>query len=258
MNEIITYGQGYNLVPGIKVLARSATQFCDKLTLINFNLPESVINFCLDHNVNIIDANSLAKQYNVDVNLSPYTLKVIFFYLYIKHISKATNLFMCDLTDVYIQKNVFELIQNSKPYISSENSPIETCNTNTAWLNLCYNSDIYNILKSKEILNGGMYLGERLGLIELFKELCLELSLIISRIGNYLIPDQAALNKLVYFDFYRYNISRDFSLLNLAHYSNVDVPYKNKMFIFSNNTPYVIHQYKVNETLSNKLYNMFL
>ena len=109
MNELVTYGQNYSFVPGIRVLFKSAAKFCDKITLINFNLPTDVIEFCKANEVNIIDANELALKYNVDVNLSPYTLKVIFFYLYIKHISKSTNMFMCDLTDVYIQKNVFDI-----------------------------------------------------------------------------------------------------------------------------------------------------
>ena len=257
MNELVTYGQNYSFVPGIRVLFKSAAKFCDKITLINFNLPTDVIEFCKANEVNIIDANELALKYNVDVNLSPYTLKVIFFYLYIKHISKSTNMFMCDLTDVYIQKNVFDIIKNNKPYISSENNLIENCNTNTTWVNLCYNSDIFNIIRRKEILNGGMYLGNRVSLIELFKELCLELSQIISRIGNYLIPDQAALNKLVHFDFYRYNISNNFDLLNLAHYSNENLTYDKNGFKFKDGYPYVIHQYKVNSSFTNTLHNTF-
>jgi ADP-glucose pyrophosphorylase len=166
---------------------------------------------------------------------------------------------MCDLTDVFVQQNVFDLIKNDKPYISSENNTIENCQTNTTWINLCYNSDVFNILRSKEILNGGMYLGTKKCLIELFKELCLELSQIISRIGNYLIPDQAALNKLVYFDFHRYNIVKDYSLLNLAHHSNnKSIELKTDTFTIESFIPSVVHQYKVNDSFANKLYSRFL
>lgn len=254
MNEIITYGQNYKFVPGIKVLIKSAKRFCDKLTLINFDLPSDVVSFCNEQNVNIVDAKSLAKQYNVDTNLSPYTLKVIFFYLYIKHISNATNVFMCDLTDVYVQGNVFQAILNNKPYVSSEYNLIGKCETNTTWMNLCYNSDIFNLLKTKEILNGGMYLGTRISLTSLFKELCLELTQVISRIGNYLIPDQAALNKMVYFDLYNYNIIRDFSLLNLAHCNKSDIKIHNNEIYFNECLPYIIHQYKVVNKLEEFLY----
>ena len=40
------------------------------------------------------------------------------------------------LQNVYFQKNVFKLIKNNKPYVTSENKKINTCDTK-------YNMDQY-------------------------------------------------------------------------------------------------------------------
>ena len=254
MNEIITFGQGYKLSPGIKVFVKSAKQFCDTLTLISSGITPDLTSFLKDHNVNIVDSLELAKKYNVQTTISPYTLKVIFFYLYSKHYSTASNVYLCDLTDVYIQKNVFELIKNYKPYVTSENEYISNCQTNTTWINLCYNSDVYNLLKKYQILNGGSILSNRESAVELLKEMCLDMTQIISRIGNYQNIDQASLNKVVYFDQYRYNILNQFEIANLAHYGNAEVDLNSSLIKINKNEPYVLHQYDVIKKLENYLY----
>lgn len=247
MNEIVTFGQDYDLEPGIKVFIKSAERHSDTITVLGNKLSTGLLEFLQEHNSNFIDTTSLAKQYNVQTLLSPYTLKVIYFYLYCKHISKADNVYLCDFTDVFIQKDVFELIQNNKPYITSENYTIENCETNTTWLNICYNQDIYNLLRKNEILNGGSILGNRLSSVNLLKEMCNDMMQIISRIGNYQNIDQASMNKTVYFDKYNYNILNKQEVLNMAHTPNLtDLRH-----------PYVLHQYDVNKLLMNKLYEKY-
>jgi hypothetical protein len=246
MNEIITFGMGYKLIQGIKVFVNSAKQHCDLLTILGSNLDIEVLNFLKSKNINYIDVKDIVEKYNVNLQLSPYTLKVIFFYLYSKYYTTSKNLYLCDFTDIYIQKNVFELIKNDKPYVTSENHIIGHCNTNTAWLNICYNEDIYNILSKKEIINGGSILGQRNFVIELLKEMCIENTNIINRIGNYQNIDQAALNKIVYFNSYNYNILNKLEIINFAHLSNSNLEYGDfiKVNNHVNNTiPYVIHQY---------------
>ena len=254
MNEIITFGQGYKLSPGIKVFVKSAKHFCDTLTLISSGITSDLADFLKDNNVNIVDSVELAKKYNVQTTISPYTLKVIFFYLYSKHYSTASNVYLCDLTDVYIQKNIFELIKNYKPYVTSENQYISNCQTNTTWINLCYNSDVYNLLKKYQILNGGSILSNRESAVELLKEMCLDMTQIISRIGNYQNIDQASLNKVVYFDQYRYNILDQFEIANLAHYGNAEVDLNSSLIKINNKEPYVLHQYDVIKKLETHLY----
>lgn len=244
MNEIVTFGHKYDLEPGIKVFIKSASKQTNNITVLSSNLTPKLISFLKSFSVNIVDVKDLAKQYKVNTTLSPYTLKVIYFYLYCKHISKATNVYLCDFTDVFIQKDVFELIKDNKPYVSSENFVIENCETNTTWLNVCYNQDIYNILRRQEILNGGSILGRSFSVTMLLKEMCNDMMQIISRIGNYQNIDQASLIKTVYFDKFHYNILSNEEILNMAHNSDLtDLRH-----------PYVIHQYDVNKELMNKLF----
>lgn len=258
MNEIIAFGQGYKLQPGIKVFVNSAKNFCNKITILGNNLSEELQTFIKDSGVSFVDTQELVQRFNVNKNISPYTLKVIFFYLYCKHYSQATNVYLCDFTDVFIQKNVFELVQNENPYVTSENFLIQNCQTNSTWLNVCYNQDIFGLLKKHEVLNGGSILGNRILTLSLLKEMCADMTQIISRIGNYPNIDQASLNKVVRFDAFRYNILNNFQIFNLAHFGNskTEITSDNKVKI-DNKEPYVIHQYDVIKTLETYLYEVY-
>jgi hypothetical protein len=254
MNEIVTYGQGYKLSPGIKVFVKSAKRHCDTLTIIASGLTNDLLEFLHTNHVNVIDAKQLAAKHNVQTSISPYTLKVIYFYLYCKHYTTSTKLYLCDLTDVYIQKNPFSLIHNFNPYVTSENFYITNCETNSTWLNICYNPDIYHLLKKYEVLNGGSILGYTEGVTNLLKEMCLDMTHIISRIGNYQNIDQASLNKVVYFDKHSYNILNNFEIANLAHYGTAAVEMTDPYIKINNKEPHVIHQYDVIKNLENFLY----
>lgn len=257
MNEIVTFGQNYKLTPGIKVFVKSSKKFCDKLTIICSQLDSNLLNFLRQENVNVIEASEIANKFNVDVTLSPYTLKVIYFYLYCKNYCSSKNVYMCDFTDIYFQNNLFNLITNSKPYVTSENFVIKNCQTNTTWINLCYNSDIYRLLSNYEILNGGSILGKLEGVTLLLKEMCSDMAQIISRIGNYQNIDQASLNKVVYLDKFRYNILSNFQITNLAHFGDANVSLVQNKIKINKNNPYVIHQYDVNKQLEKFLYEQF-
>jgi hypothetical protein len=257
MNEIITFGTKYNLNPGIKVFVKSAIRFNTKVTVIDLNLTEEIRSFLTQEGVNIVDGNAIAADYNVDTNISPYTLKVIFFYLYCKHYCKSINTYFCDFTDVYFQKDVFELITNKNTYTSSENKLINTCETNTTWIKICYNNDILNLLSKKEILNSGSILGTRESCLETLKEMCLDMTQIISRIGNYQVIDQASLNKVAHFDSFKYNILNNFEIFNLAHYGNAQLGVRDKLITLNNYQPYIIHQYDVIKNLEQQLYDKF-
>jgi hypothetical protein len=257
MNEIITFGKGYNLSPGIKVFVKSAKQFCNKLTIICSSLTSELMEFLKQNEVNIVSADDIAKTHNVQINISPYTLKVIFFYLYCKHYCTSSNVYLCDFTDVCFQKNLFEIIANEKPYVTSENYLIANCQTNTTWINLCYNADIYNLLKKYEIVNGGSILGKLPLTIDLLKEMCIDMTQIISRIGNYQNIDQASLNKVVYFDQARYNILNNLEIANLAHFGNADTVLEKNKVCINKKQPYVLHQYDVIKPLENFLYEQF-
>ena len=257
MNEIITFGKGYSLNPGIRVFVNTAKKYCDKLTIICSNLSSDLKDYLEQNKVNIVDADSIAATHNVQTSISPYTLKVIFFYLYCKHYCTSENVYLCDFTDLYFQKDLFKIINSSKPYVTSENFLIENCDTNTTWINICYNRDIYNLLKKYEIINGGSILGERIGTLDLLKEMCADMTQIISRIGNYQNIDQASLNKVVYFDQYRYNILNKFEIANLAHLETSVVYIKNNIVKIDNYEPFVIHQYDVKKELEAYLYKTF-
>jgi hypothetical protein len=252
MNEIITYGQNYTLNKGIKAFIKSAVKTGNKTTVIGYNLQNDTIKFFKENNVNYVDALPIAAKYNVDLNLSPYTLKVIFFYLYCNKISTASSVFLCDFTDVYFQDDVFKFLPKTqgKPTVFIEPEQIANCKTNTTWMNLCYNNDIYNLTRGYEIINGGAILGHRERCAELLKEMCSDISIIIGRVGNYPNIDQAVLNKAVRFDYLRYNIFSWDVVANMA-YANVKLPVviRNSKIVVGDVIPAVVHQYDVNKDI---------
>jgi hypothetical protein len=255
MNEIITFGKNYTLSPGIKLFVKSAKKCCDKLTVIGSNLNSDLITFLQQHEVNFVDAETISTKYNVKASLSPYTLKVIFFYLYCKHYSESKNVYLCDFTDLYFQKSPFDLIDGNKVYVTSENQIISKCETNTTWIRLCYNDDIYRLISNNNIINGGNIFGNRMSCLECLNEMCSDIAQIISKIGNYPNVDQASLNKVVYFDLYRYNVLTKLQIANMAHLANSDIKIvPNKGVEINGIFPYVIHQYDVVKQLENYLY----
>jgi hypothetical protein len=257
MNEIITYGQNYDLTSSIKVFISSALKTGNNLTIIASNLSPTLLDFLKNHKVNVVDAHELANKFNVKTSLSPYTLKMIYFFLYCKHVSTASNVYLCDFTDIYFQKNPFELIKNNKPYITGENKTIENCSTNSTWISVCYNYDIFNLLSKKEILNGGNIFGNIQPVTALLKELCIDMTHIISRIGNYQNIDQASLNKSVYFDRHRYNILNNFEIYNLANHSTAKFETHNETILLNDNISHVIHQYDAVKSLETYLFSTY-
>lgn len=258
MNEIITFGKGYSLNSGIKVFIKSAKEICENVTILSSNLGQDIESFCKQYNANFFDCTDIKSKYKVDDNVSPYTLKVLYFYLYCKFVSKANNVYVCDFTDTYFQKNVFELVKNNKPYVTTENFPINQCSTNQTWLRVCYNEDILNLLKKYDIINGtGNVFGNRLAVVDLLKEVCTDLSLIMGRVGSYPTIDQACLNKIVRFDQHRYNVLTNFEVFNLAHFSNSPVTLNYRNVTVNGKTPYVIHQHDVIKSLENFLYEQY-
>jgi hypothetical protein len=258
MNEIVTFGKNYQLTDGIKVFAKSAKKVPDcVVTVIGIDLSDDTIDFLQREGVRVVDGRELAVKHNVNLNISPYTLKVIFFRLYCKHYTESKKIYFCDFTDVYFNGNLFEIITSDNvTYVSSEKQLIKNCQTNTTWLNICYNTDITNLLKGKEILNGGTVLGYRECCLDLLDEMCNDMSLIIGRVGNYQNIDQASLNKCVYFNEIKYSVLKENEILNCAHQATLSVTNDGR-YRLGDYVPYVIHQYDVIKPLEEKLYETY-
>lgn len=260
MNEVITYAQNYDLNDGIKVFVESFNKQCidSQLTVIYKNLTPDLIGYLKQYSVNLIDAATLDAQFNVVQNISPYTLKVIYFYLYSKNITTSTNLFLCDFTDIFFNKNPFELVKDLAS-VFTEDEIIGNCQTNTTWLNICYNKDIAGLLSSSQIVNGGLILGTRQTCVDLLKEMMTEVGLVLGRIGNYQNIDQAILNKVVHFNKAQYNVVTDHSMINFAHFIKKTYTIQDAEPIsIGDLVTYVLHQYdcdkRLEKILNDKIY----
>lgn len=253
-NEIVTFTQGYDLTPGVRVFVNSALRHSALTVIEGKGNSPGLINYLKERKktsdtkfpINVFGASLINSEHNVNTKLSPYTLKVIYFYLYCKHYTDSDNVFLCDFNDIFVQRNPFELIKDNKVYVSSENCLVKDCDTNNTWIKLCYNQDIYNLLKDKEIINGGNILGNRLLVIDLLKEMCSDMEQILQRIGNYCNIDQASLIKSVYFDSERYILLKNKEILNMAHNNQIT----------DLRDYYIVHQYKVNKDVTKTLHEL--
>jgi len=246
MNEIVTFGQGYSFDKMnniIKSFEKNGYNENTKMVFLykNMIIPSSVKD---KKYIECIDVSGLDIKYGVDTSQSPYVLKVIYFYLYCKHISKANNVFLCDCTDLFINKDPFELVKD-KVSVFTETEYIGKCQCNTTQVLIVYNQDILRIIHDKLIINGGLILGERTKCADLLKEMCADTADMIGRRGPYSNPDQAILNKVVYFDELNYHVSKDQSMVNCSHLSrqNHTVDYKDNKIIINGKIPHVVHQY---------------
>ena len=248
-NEIITFGTNYKLNNGIKTIVKSAKNTSGTLTVIGVDLDRETVKYIEDNNGKCIDGKALSEKHNIDLTLSPYTLKVIFYTLYCKKYTDSDNLFICDFTDVFFQKDIFKLIDDNKVTVHSELKKIETCPTNSTWINTCFGSEIYNKIKHKNIINSGTFYGKRKNINNLLDNMCTEIIRALSFCGNYLIIDQPAMNKLVYEQPDIFEVREDNKVYNLAHNTDTEFNVKDSIISLNNYESYVLHQYDVNEKL---------
>lgn len=151
--------------------------------------------------IHIVNFAELAKKYNV-ASLTPYNLKPVLFYLYLKELNKDkkyTNALLTDV-DVIFQRDPFELY--NKDYTSSglvlgeERHYYKDCQTNSIWYHQGYSST-YDQVKDKKILNCGVTIGPIDSLIEYQKKVANELAIVLAR-QNYFAYDQVILNYFTY------------------------------------------------------------
>jgi hypothetical protein len=170
----------------------------------------------------------------------------------------ADNLFLTDFTDVYFNKNPFELLSD-KIKVFAENELIGKCKTNLTWMVHCYNQELASLVLKKVIINGGLFLGPRGKCVDLFQEMMVEIKQVIGRVGNYPNIDQAILCKVIHFGGVESVINNDTRVINFAHYSNkfpCVSEIKNGSVYIDNEELYVLHQYNRVKDLEQKIYSL--
>jgi len=253
-NEILTFGTNYKLNDGIKTIVQSAKNTSGALTVIGVDLDRETIKYIEDNKGKYVDGRELSIKHNIDLTLSPYTLKVIFYTLYCKRYTDSDNVFICDFTDVYFQRDIFKLINDNKVTVHSELKKIETCPTNSTWINTCFGSEVYGNIKNNNIINSGTFYGKRKNINTLLDKMCTEVVRALGFCGNYLIIDQPAMNKLVYEQPDIFEVREDNKVYNLAHNTETDFTLKENYISLNNYESYVLHQYDVNEKLKTFIY----
>ena len=151
--------------------------------------------------LHIVNFSELAKKYNV-ASLTPYNLKPILFYLYLKELNKDKKYTKALLTDVDVifQDDPFTVYKKNytenELVLGEERHYYRDCQTNSIWYNQGYAST-FNQVKDKKILNCGVTIGPIESLIEYQKKVAKELAIVLAR-QNYFAYDQVILNHFTY------------------------------------------------------------
>jgi len=210
--------------------------------------------------INILD---LTTKYKIRINnLTPYNLKPIVYYLFLKDFQeKCDNVFLTDV-DVVFQDDPFSVLEkvSTNTFIICEEAKLyRECDTNTTWFNMGYREH-YDKVKDHPILNCGLTLGNKESVLVYQKQVAHELQKVLAR-QYYFAYDQVILNVLHYV----YNTIKPTILphsnnymVHLAHVQDKDLTpdnVKNGQLYNKDNSPYpIVHQFNERPQL-NAMYN---
>ena len=210
--------------------------------------------------VNIFD---LVQKYKIQIHtLTPYNLKPIVYYLFLKDFTGVCkNVFLTDV-DVVFQDDPFSIL-NSVPtdtfIICEEAKLYKECDTNTTWFNMGYREH-YNLVQDQKILNCGLTLGTKESVQEYQRQVAVELQKVLAR-QYYFAYDQVILNVLHYvFKSIQPTILHhgNYYMVHLAHVQDSELTTKNvvnNQLLAPNGKPYpIVHQFNERPYL-NKMYN---
>lgn len=246
----LNYGRK-NLLPFLKSYDKYAS---GDLYLIT-DRPDQFTGFAKIKTVNIFD---FAKKYKISLNLTPYNLKPILYYLFLKDFKEDCNVFLTDV-DVVFQDDPFKVLDKVPTdtfIICEEKKLYSECDTNTTWFNMGYASE-YDKVKDQKILNCGITLGSRESVMDYQKQVAYELQKVLAR-QYYFAYDQVILNVLYYvFKSIKPTILTHGNnyVVHLAHVSDDELTkenVKNAKLYAPNEEPYpIVHQFNERPVLSN-------
>lgn len=240
-----------NITPFLKSFEKYAS---GKLYLITDQVNEFT-GFSKIIPVNIFE---MSKKYRINLNLTPFNLKPILYYFFLKDYKDECNVLLTDV-DVVFQDDPFKILDEVSTdtfIICEENKLYSECDTNTTWFNMGYASD-YDKVKDKKILNCGITIGNKESIKDYQKQVSYELQKVLAR-QYYFAYDQVILNVLYYvFDSIKPTIlshGNDY-IVHLAHVKDSDLTDENvkdtKLYAANNKLYPIVHQFNERPLLSN-------
>lgn len=174
--------------------------FCDEVDADLFLITDNMNLPILCSKIHLVDVNELKQKYKI-TNLTPYNLKPVLFYLFLKEkIKQGYKTALIVDVDVIFQNNPFaeyeSLFSNEKLVLGEERHPYKGCETNSWWFAEGY-PHAYAQVAEKKILNCGVTIGPIDKLIDYQQKVTKELSFLLTK-QNFFAYDQVILNYLTY------------------------------------------------------------
>lgn len=210
-----------------------------------------------------VDIFSLVNKYNIRINnLTPYNLKPIVYYLFLKDFKEnCNNVFLTDV-DVVFQSDPFSILEEVATdtfIICEEAKKYSECDTNTTWFKMGYEPD-YSKVENHKILNCGLTIGTKESVQDYQKQVAEELEKVLAR-QYYFAYDQVILNLLYYVQKSINPIILSHGnnfMVHLAHVKDEEITNENFVdgkLLASNRQPFpIVHQFNERPFL-NEYYN---
>jgi len=196
MNTVVALSLNYQY-DYLKPFLKSFTDNVDaNLFLITDN--KDIPNIC--DRVHLVDVFSLIQKYKI-TKLTPYNLKPVLFYLFLKEKQKENyNTALITDVDVVFQKEPFIEYKsnhsNGELVLGEERHYYKNCDTNSWWFKEGY-AFAYEQVADKKILNCGVTIGPIDKLVLYQQKVTSELSSLLTK-RDFFAYDQVILNYLTY------------------------------------------------------------
>jgi hypothetical protein len=264
------YKTSDNILAFIKSVKETHSKDEIDLVVLYKNIPLSVIDETKKAfpGIKLEDYSSYYERYGIDKNLSPYHVKFIIIYYFIKNILniKYDHILISDINDVFIQDNIF-----SKPGLNDINFFAETLSIKESKINLkkyrsCYSPQIVNRDKDKKVICNGVILIRHKAILNF-------LEIYTKELQNSFSATRTPIVCQVTFIYCAYNIFKTWKNVTIHSYPNElclhlaqpsglgiltkSISYTDKKINYQGLTPCIIHQYNRSETLTKFIFNQY-
>lgn len=259
---------GYKEFSKIELFIKSALKTGSDVHILYNNINASIINSLSGkyQKAKFISYDSYFSKHNINNTLSPFNLKYIILYLYMKHYLKDQYeyIMFSDVNDVYIQSNPFVKGYNDINAFA-ERLKIGQCITNALWCVQSYGYKQLTLDYDKPIINSGVVIIKHSCILNFLKEFLGELTKMLGRVKldigdqvtftyfyNNILKDRKDVTIYSFPDEVCVHLAQDVEMRDIHERIN----FKEGKIYYNDIAPCILHQYNRYPTLEQYLLNL--
>lgn len=173
-------------IESVEVFLKSLRKYYDgDVCFVVDNKDVEFVGFLKKHNVFVYYTSEKVDRKNIMQKRCEFVISLLN-----NEFNYYDNVIISDVRDVVVQSNPFDHLSGSKLDLAAENKTIVECPSwNSKWIREMYGEEVFQRIKNKTIVNGGVFGGKTQAILDLFEMLYKE----YQRFGD-LFTDQGSLN----------------------------------------------------------------